>query len=84
MKIAVIGATGMIGNNTARAVIAAGHELVVVHRETSNLEKIADLEFTSAIADLNDQAALVAALSAVDAVINCAGYYPTVPRPWRE
>lgn len=84
MKIAVIGATGMIGNNTARAVIAAGHELVVVHRETSNLEKIEDLEFASAIADLNDQASLVAALSAVDAVINCAGYYPTVPRPWRE
>lgn len=84
MKIAVIGATGMIGHHTAKAVIAAGHELFVVHRASSSLEKISDLSFTSAIGDLDDSASLAQALVNVDAVINCAGYYPTVPKPWRE
>lgn len=84
MRIAIIGATGMIGHHSARAAIARGHELVVVHRASSKLDQLADLKFASAIADLDDQGALTRALDGVDAVINCAGYYPTVPRPWRE
>lgn len=84
MKIAVIGATGMIGHHTAAAVQAEGHELFVVHRAGSKLDRIADLRFTGLVGDLDDHASLAAALSQVDAVINCAGYYPTVPRPWRE
>lgn len=84
MRIGVIGATGMLGNHTARAVVAQGHELVVIHRVSSRLEALRDLKFRSAVADLDDRAALARALSGVDAVINCAGYYPTVPRPWQE
>lgn len=84
MRIAIIGATGMIGHHTARAALARGHEVVVVHRASSNLKQVADLKFTSAIADLDDREALTRALGGVDAVINCAGYYPTAPRPWRE
>ncbi len=82
MRIAVIGATGMLGHHTARAVLARGHELTVVHRASSKLDQIADLKFRSAIADLSDTTALERALTDVDAVINCAGYYPTKPRPW--
>ena len=84
MRIAIIGATGMIGHHTALAAVQRGHEVVVVHRASSNLDQIADLKFTSAIADLDDREALTRALNGVDAVINCAGYYPTAPRPWRE
>jgi len=84
MKIAIIGATGMIGHHTAKAVLERGHELYVIHRASSNLTKIADLSYQSAIADLDDAQSLAAALKQVDAVINCAGYYPTVPVPWQE
>ena len=84
MRIAIIGATGMIGHHTARAAVDRGHELVVIHRASSNLDQLADLKFTSAVADLDDRDALTCALKGVDAVINCAGYYPTAPRPWRE
>ncbi len=84
MRIAIIGATGMIGHHTARAAIDRGHEVVVIHRASSNLGQLADIQFTSAIADLDDRESLTRALAGVDAVINCAGYYPTVPRPWRE
>lgn len=84
MRIAIIGATGMIGHHTARAAMDRGHEVVVIHRASSNLDQLADIQFTSAIADLGDREALTRALAGVDAVINCAGYYPTAPRPWRE
>lgn len=84
MRIAIIGATGMIGHHTARAAIDAGHEVVVIHRASSNLDQLSDIKFTSAVADLDDREALTRALAGVDAVINCAGYYPTAPRPWRD
>jgi dihydroflavonol-4-reductase len=84
MRIAIIGATGMIGHHTARAALDRGHELVVVHRVSSNLDQLADLKFSSAVADLDDRASLTRVLAGVDAVINCAGYYPTAPKPWRD
>ncbi|MCF6095025.1 NAD-dependent epimerase/dehydratase family protein [Microaerobacter geothermalis] len=84
MKIGVIGATGMIGHHTAKAVMERGHELVVIHRETSNLDVLDHLTFTSMVADLYDESSLIKALSNVDAVIHCAAYYPTEPLPWYE
>jgi dihydroflavonol-4-reductase len=84
MRIAVIGATGMLGHHTARAVIAYGHALTVVHRASSKLAALSDLNFSAAVADLDNREALTRALSGVDAVINCAGHYPTEPRPWRD
>ncbi len=83
MRIAVIGATGMIGNHTARAAVERGHEVVVVHRRSSNLAALADVPFRSAVADLDDREALKAALAQVDAVVNCAAPYPLEPRPWQ-
>jgi dihydroflavonol-4-reductase len=74
----------MLGHHTAEAAVKAGHELTVVHRASTSLERLKPLRFRAAAADLNDRASLGKALDSVDAVINCAGYYPTVPRPWRE
>ena len=84
MRIAIIGATGMLGHHAAAAALARGHELIVVHRPSSRLGMLHDLQYVPVVADLNDRAALTAALKGVDAVLNCAGYYPTEPRPWRE
>jgi len=84
MRIAIVGATGMIGNHAARAAVARGHEVVVVHRASSRLSVLGDLPFRSAVADLDDRVSLTRALEGADAVINCAGYYPGTPRPWRE
>lgn len=84
MKIAVIGATGMLGCHIAHAVIEGGHALVVIHRNNSQLEKLHGLPFTSRIASLEGEAALARALAGVDAVINAGAYYPTVPRAWKK
>lgn len=82
MRIAVVGATGMIGHHTARAVLAGGHELTVVHRAGSNLRALEGLRFEPRLGDLDDRRSLAAALGGAEAVINCAAYYPTEPRPW--
>jgi dihydroflavonol-4-reductase len=84
MKIAVIGASGMLGAHIAHQAIARGHELIVVHRASSRLEKLKDIKFESRIADLGDAGALSRSLVGVDAVIHAAAYYPTVPRHWKQ
>ncbi len=84
MRIAVLGATGMLGHHTAIAALESGHELTIIHRRGSDLSKIADLDCRTVVADLDNAAALTEALSDVDAAINCAAYYPTKPRPWRD
>lgn len=76
MKIAVIGATGLIGQHTVRAVLARGHELRVVHRPGSDLQSLEGLRFETSTADLADHAALKNACDGVDAIIHCAAYYP--------
>lgn len=84
MKIAVVGATGMIGHHTALAVVAAGHELVVIHRESTDVSRLPDVAKDRRVAALADKPAMVEALQGCDAVINCAAYYPTVPKPWQQ
>jgi len=84
MRIGIIGATGMLGHHTALAALAAGHELVVLHRAGSRLDRIGDLRYEARVADLDDASSLAPALAGLDGVVNAAAYYPTVPRPWRE
>ena len=79
MKIGIIGATGMLGYHSARAVMAAGHDLVVIHRQGSNVKRLNDLRFKSRIGDLDNKNALLESMHGLDAVMNCGAYYPTVP-----
>ena len=74
----------MLGHHTALAALRAGHEVIAVYRNPHSLEAIRDIPLEAKQADLNDRETLRNAFSAVDAVINCAGYYPTIPRPWRD
>src|ERR1700693_1451909 len=84
MRLAVIGATGMLGHHVAVAASREGHELVVTYRNLQSLESLQHLKSDPRQADLNDRTRLRTALTGVDADINCAGYYPTMPRPWRD
>ena len=54
MKIAVLGATGLLGHHAARAIKAAGHQLVLVHRPSSQIQRLAYLEPECRVAELFD------------------------------
>lgn len=84
MKIAVLGATGLLGHHAARAVRAAGHQLVLIHRPSSRIERLAYLEPECRSAELLDHPTLTEALRGLDGVIFAAGYYPTRPRRWQD
>jgi dihydroflavonol-4-reductase len=73
----------MLGQHTLAAAAAAGHGVVAIARSDSSLRRLSNAALESRLADLNDRESLRRALRNVDAVVNCAGYYPTVPRPWR-
>lgn len=84
MRIAILGATGLIGHHTARAVMAAGHELTVLHREHANLQQLSVQPHRTAVFDTANVEQMAHALLHQDAVIHCAGYYPTIPRRWQQ
>lgn len=84
MKIGIIGGTGMLGHHIAIEAQIRQYELVLIHRKDTDLEKVIDLRFESRISDLNDRGSLVKAFEGLDAVVNAAAYYPTLPRPLAE
>ena len=85
--IGIIGATGMLGQHAVNAALADGHKVRVIHRKSSDLSKLHcrdDPRISTSIADLDDRKTLQNALKGLDAVMNCAGYYPTAPRPLED
>ncbi|MDD9892500.1 MAG: NAD-dependent epimerase/dehydratase family protein [Gammaproteobacteria bacterium] len=84
MRIAILGATGMLGHHTALAAQAAGHEVIVLHRPNSDLARIEDIQGERRVATLDKRQWMERALEGVDAVINCAAYYPTTPKHWKD
>lgn len=85
MRILLTGATGFVGSQTARQLVADGHELRVSVRETSDLGPLATLEYESVLADLRDRSALDRACAGVEAVVHVAGLTSAVnARTYRE
>lgn len=84
MKIGIIGGTGMLGHHLAIAAQLRQYEVVIIHRQGSNLDRIKDLQFESRIADLDDRGSMIRALKGLDYIANCAAYYPTVPKPLHQ
>ena len=79
MKVAVTGATGLVGGQVVAAALAAGHEVLAVarpgpdHRRTT--VRIGVHSLPVATAALTDAAALRAAFRGCDAVVHCAAVY---------
>lgn len=81
MKLGIIGGTGMLGHHIAIAAIFKQYEIVIIHRQDSDLNKISDLTYESRVADLDNRGSLIKAFSGLDYVVNAAAYYPTLPKP---
>lgn len=71
----------MLGHHMAIAAQLRQYEVTIIHREGSDLKRIADLRYESRVADLNDRGSLIRAMKGLDFVANCGAYYPTLPKP---
>jgi dihydroflavonol-4-reductase len=76
MHVLVLGATGFIGGQAARALIECGHTVRALRRPSSLLRTIEGLPLELATGNLHDRGSLLAAMRGVAVVVHTAGYYP--------
>lgn len=74
MRVMIIGGTRFVGRHIAEAVLAAGHELVLVNRGLTDPGAVPDAEHVRA--DRDDGVPAVLAGRAFDAVIDTCAYFP--------
>ena len=75
MKVFLTGATGFVGSHVARAYTAAGAELRLLTRGTSNLSAIEGLAAETVVGDLRHPERLRTALSGCDTLVHVAADY---------
>lgn len=76
MRIAVTGARGLIGGQTVRAGLAAGHDMVAAARPSASAEALEGLPVTPRPVDvLGPTEALVELCDGADALIHCAASF---------
>jgi dihydroflavonol-4-reductase len=76
MKALVLGATGMIGGNIVRALVAAGIAVRGLKRPGSPIWHLKDVPIEWVLGDLMDPLSLVAAMKGCQALFHAAAYYP--------
>jgi nucleoside-diphosphate-sugar epimerase len=81
MKLLVTGATGLLGNNIVRQLLAEGHSVRVLARPTADPRPLAGLNVETVAGDVRDPVAAKHACQGIDAVIHAAGY---VHIGWRQ
>ena len=77
MRVAVIGATGVLGRSVVPALVAAGHDVVGLARSPEKVEQLLDAGAEAHRCGLLDHAGLVAMVDGADAVCNLVGRFPT-------
>ena len=79
MRIAVTGATGMVGGQVLSAALAAGHEVLAITRPDPGYRdttlRLGAHTVSRAAAALTDSASLTQALQGCDALVHCAAVY---------
>ncbi len=76
MKALVLGGTGFVGMNVARALVAEGHDVAATRRHRANTLFARKLGVELVRTELDDPDSLVEAMKGREVVFHCAGYYP--------
>jgi dihydroflavonol-4-reductase len=76
MQVCVLGATGFIGGQIARAAANAGHRVRAARRNPSNAGAISDVPVEWVSANLNDAGSLVQAMHGCEVLFHAAASYP--------
>jgi dihydroflavonol-4-reductase len=71
-RVAITGASGLLGGNLAAILCSDGHTVVATRRRGSRVDHLAHLPIEWCEADLDDAGALGRAFSGTDAVFHCA------------
>lgn len=81
MRTLVLGATGQLGANLVRALVAQGDEVRALVRPSSSTRTLEGIPLERLNGDLNDAESLARAFDGIRVVYHCATYYPphTVP-----
>jgi dihydroflavonol-4-reductase len=74
MATLVTGATGLVGNNVVRTLVARGERVRVLTRETSAKAPLEDLDVDTTFGDVRDAEAVREACRGVDLVVHAAAY----------
>lgn len=74
MRYLVTGATGLLGNNVVRQLLAAGETVRVLVRAGSDARPLADLKVERVVGELRDAGAVTEAVRGADVVVHCAGH----------
>lgn len=74
MLILVTGATGLLGNNLVRLLLARGDQVRVLTRASADPRPLAGLAVEAVEGDIRDEASVVKACAGVEGVIHSAGY----------
>ena len=80
MRVAITGATGLLGANVAVACVEAGHSVVCTHRESSNRALLDGVEVNWRQASVQDVDALSEAFTGCDWVFHCAAMTSVLPK----
>ncbi|GAB3439594.1 NAD-dependent epimerase/dehydratase family protein [Phycicoccus ginsengisoli] len=76
MRVAVTGATGLVGSQVAAAALRAGHDVVAVTRAPgAGVRVVGGAQVPGRVAALTDRDALRTAFEGCDAVVHCAAVY---------
>jgi nucleoside-diphosphate-sugar epimerase len=71
-RVAITGASGLVGGNLAAELIASGHQVVAIRRPATRLAHLADLAIEWHDADLADTAGMTRAFAGAACVFHCA------------
>ncbi|MEC4671063.1 MAG: NAD-dependent epimerase/dehydratase family protein [Nitrospirota bacterium] len=84
MKVLVLGATGQLGSNLVRMLLAKGKQVRAFVRPTSKTLTLDGLDIERVTGDLNDLDSLVLACEHAQVVYQTASYYPPATIPAEE
>lgn len=81
MKVLVLGATGLLGSNLVRALLARGEEVRALVRPSSPARTLSGLDIERVTGDLDDADSLARACRGARQIYQAASYYPTETIP---
>lgn len=74
MRVLVTGATGLVGNNVVRLLLARGAQVRVLTRATSDPRPLQNLDLETASGDVRDPDSVASAVAGVDLVVHAAAH----------